>query len=203
MQRIGAVIRLLKQSVIAVSVAMLPGMTSLSAEGASLPHRHESGAVCGAAVTNPVDTARFQGIQLETSDISQHETLFESVLKAQVVFKIDHPQVDHLRGYCYRDVLVVIRQDLKTPRPTGWVQINFLVPDVETVKTELEQALVAAQAGKVPRASARLRIKPGVPRSNCRVTRLEVSGPEGFLIGFDQVKLETCQAQEHGKEQTP
>lgn len=107
--------------------------------------------------------------------------------------------MDHLRGYCYRDVMVVIRQDLKTPRPTGWVQVNFAVPSAEAIKTELEQSLPAA-GDKNRSGVARLRLKPDVPRSNCRVIRLELSGPEGFMIGFDQVKLETCKGQEPGKE---
>jgi hypothetical protein len=171
---------------------------SIPGQAAEPSHRHESGPSCGGAQADPVSTARFEGVQLETSDIAQHEVLFEMVLKAQVVFKVDHPQVDYLRGYCYRDVLVVIRQDLKTPRPTGWVQMNFSVPDVEPIKAELERALSAAQAGKAPTGFARLRLKPDVPRSNCRVTRLELSGPEGFMVGFDQFKPETCKGQKEG-----
>jgi hypothetical protein len=163
-------------------------------QAAEPSHRHESGPACGAQ-PDFITAARFEGVQLETSDIAPYELLFEGVLKAQVVFKVDHPQVDHLRGYCYRDVLVVIRQDLKTPRPTGWVQINFAVPDVSMVKGELEQVLSAAQA-----PFARLRFKPDVPRSNCRVSRLELSGPDGFMIGFDQVKPETCKGPEPRKE---
>jgi hypothetical protein len=178
-------------------------LSSLPVRAAEPAHRHESGASCGAAQPELSSRVRFQGVQLETADIGQHEWFFEAFLQAQVVFKVDHPQVDHLRGYCYRDVMVVIRQDLKTPKPTGWMQVNFSVPDVEAVKTELEQALSAAHAGKAPAGSARLRLKADVPRSNCRVARLEVYGPEGFLIGFDQVKPETCQAQQPRKEGSP
>jgi hypothetical protein len=151
-------------------------------------HRHESGVSCGGAQPDSIGAERFEGIQLETSNITEHEVLFERLLKAQTVFKVDHPQVDHLRGYCYRDVLIVIRQDLKTPRPTGWVQVNFAVTDVEKIKAELEALLPHGQPSVV-----RLRLKPDVPRSNCRVTRLEVSGPEGFMVGFDQFKPGSCQ----------
>jgi hypothetical protein len=168
-------------------------LTAMPAQAAEPSHRHESGAFCGVTPSDAMTTARFQGIQFETSDIAQHEVLFETILKAQPVFKVDHPQVDHLRGYCYRDVMVVVRQDLKTPRPTGWVQMNFAVPDVEAVKAELEHAISAAQGDKGQPSAARLRLKADVPRSNCRVTRLEVSGPEGFMIGFDQFKPGTCQ----------
>ena len=175
-------------SVAVLLVAMV--LSTLPVHAAEPAHRHESGSPCGVAQSDMINAPRFQGVQVETADIAQHEWLFEAVLKAQSVFKIDHPQVDHLRGYCYRDVLLVIRQDLKSPRPTGWVQINFSVPDVEAVKADLEHTLSGAQGGSA--ASARLRLKPDVPRSNCRVIRLELSVPEGFMIGFDQVKPATC-----------
>jgi hypothetical protein len=159
------------------------------------PHRHQSGQPCGTVDVDAANTSRFEGLQLETSSIGSHELLFESVLGARSVFKIDHPQVDHLRGYCYRDVLIVIRQDLKTARPTGWVQVNFMVPDAEAVQHELEEAIRRAlpDRDETTRATiARLKLKPDVPRSNCRASRLELYGPEGFLIGFDQFKPGTC-----------
>jgi hypothetical protein len=165
-------------------------------DAAEPSHRHESGVSCSGVQPDSSGAERFEGIQLETSNITAHEQLFETVLKAQTVFKVDHPQVDHLRGYCFRDMLIVIRQDLKTPRPTGWVQVNFAVPDVEKIKAVLEANLSQGTS-----SVARLKLKPDVPRSNCRVTRLEVFGPEGFMIGFDQVKPETCQTQR--KEMSP
>src|SRR5829696_8495950 len=82
----------------------------------------------------------FENVQIETSDIRLHELLFEQVLHASAVQRLDHPQTDYLRTYCYRGILIVIRQDLRTPRPTGWVQLNFIVSDVAHVQQELESA---------------------------------------------------------------
>jgi hypothetical protein len=142
------------------------------------------------------ESAVLEGVQIETSDIQSHELFFETILKAQPILRIDHPQVDHLRGYCYRDVLIIVRQDLKTARPTGWIQVNFSVSDAAAVKEEIEQALQAspvAQRGEAERSKVvRIRLKPDVPRSNCRAVRLEVGGPEGFMIGFDQFKEGSC-----------
>ena len=39
-----------------------------------------------------------ESVQVETSDITRHEQFFESVLHAPVVQRLDHPQVDSLRG---------------------------------------------------------------------------------------------------------
>jgi hypothetical protein len=169
---------------------------SMPVQAADPSHRHEAGQSCGMAETERTTAPAFEGVQLETRDIEPHELLFESILKARTVFKIDHPQVDHLRGYCLRDVLIVLRQDLKTPRPTGWVQVNFAVPDAAKIKEELEQALQASPIGHRPvpdrEKVVRIRLKPDVPRSNCRAMRLEVAGPEGFMLGFDQFKPGTC-----------
>jgi hypothetical protein len=176
-------------------VTLLLFWPSVSVAADETPHRHQSGQPCGTVETDAAKTSRFEGIQIETSNIASHELLFESVLGARSVFRIDHPQVDHLRGYCYRDVLIVIRQDLKTPRPTGWVQVNFAVPDAEAVQRELEEAIRRALGDRdeTSRASiARLKLKSDVPRSNCRASRVELYGPEGFLIGFDQFKPGTC-----------
>ena len=100
--------------------------------------------------------------------------------------------LDSLRGYCYRGVLIVVRQDFRTPRPTGWVQINFLVSNVAALQGELEQAYRASsvyQLSEEDRAKiVRFRLKPDVMRGDRQVIRLEVAGPEGFMIGFDQDK---------------
>ncbi|HMS82336.1 MAG TPA: hypothetical protein PKD12_01630 [Nitrospira sp.] len=135
------------------------------------------------------DVEAFDNIQIETTDIHLYEQLFESVLQAPLVQQLDHPQTDRIRAYCYRHILVVIRQDLRTPRPTGWVQLNFVVNDVTALQQELEPrigtafaTLDAAQRERI----VRFRLKPGVMRSQRKVDRLEVYGPEGFLIGFDQ-----------------
>lgn len=144
--------------------------------------------------TGASEASLFEGIQIETSDIGLYETLFEQILHARVVQRMDHPQVDSLRGYCYRGVLIVVRQDLRAPRPTGWVQVNFSVPDVTAVQEELEQAYRASPVYGRPEASkvVRFRLKPDVRRGPCRAARLEVSGPEGFMIGFDQYKEGSC-----------
>jgi len=134
----------------------------------------------------------FESVQLETSDIRLYEQFFEAVLSAPVVERVDHPRADSLRGYCYRGVLIVVRQDFRTPRPTGWVQINFVVPNVVALQGELEQAYRASsvyQLNEEDRAKiVRFRLKPDVMRGDRRVIRLEVAGPEGFMIGFDQDK---------------
>jgi len=138
----------------------------------------------------------FEGVQIETADITQYELFFETILQAKRVQSMEHPQVDRLRGYCYRDVLIVVRQDLKTVRPTGWVQLNFSVPDAALVHQELERASQASPVSKLSEAEqgkiVRIRLKPDVRRGDCRAIRLEVGGPEGFMIGFDQFKEGSC-----------
>jgi len=131
----------------------------------------------------------FENVQIETSDITLHEQLFEQVLQARTMQRLDHPLTDHIRIYCYRGVAVVIRQDLRTPRPTGWVQLNFVVKDVAGVQQELEaasRASLTALSEEERSKIVRLRLKRGVMRGDRKVDRLEVYGPEGFLMGFDQ-----------------
>jgi len=147
---------------------------------------------CDVPTPNSALKEGFQGVQVETSDIGLFEQFFGTVLRAPLVQHADHPQADRLRGYCYRGVLVVIRQDLRTTRPTGWVQLNFRVPNVAAVQEEIERAyrtssvfqLSEADQGKI----VRFRFKPDVMRADRRVARFEVGGPEGFMIGFDQDK---------------
>jgi hypothetical protein len=147
---------------------------------------------CNAAIQGSAFLEGFQSVQVETSNVTRYEQFFESVLHAQIVQSLDHSQVDRLRGYCYRGVLIVVRQDLRTPRPTGWVQINFMISDVAALQGELEQAYRASavyQLTEEDRAKiVRFRLKPDVMRGDRHVIRLEVAGPEGFMIGFDQVK---------------
>jgi len=142
----------------------------------------------------------FEGIQIETADITLYELLFETILQAQRVQTMEHPQIDRLRGYCYREVLIVVRQDLKGARPTGWVQINYAVPDVAAVQQELEQSYRTSPVAQRDEAErnkiVRFRLKPDVRRGDCRAARLEVSGPEGFMIGFDQFKTGSCKTNE-------
>jgi hypothetical protein len=134
----------------------------------------------------------FSNIQIETSNITLHERLFEQVLHATAMQRLDHPQTDLIRVYCLRDVVVAIRQDLRRPRETGWVQINFWVKDAAAVKQELESAVRDSSLAQLPQTDRekviRLRMKPNVMRGQRKVDRLEVYGPEGFLIGFDQPK---------------
>jgi len=133
-----------------------------------------------------------ENVQIETSDIRSFQQFFESVFQTPPVEQIEHPGTDSLRGYCYRGVLIVIRQDFRTPRPTGWVQLNFRVPDVAAVQEQLEGAYRASPLSQLQESDrakiVRFRLKPNVMRSGRQVIRLEVSGPEGFMIGFDQGK---------------
>ena len=176
---------------------LLIAVTIVSAEDVpQIQHRPADSASqersCKAAIQGPGFLEGFESVQVETSDITRHEQFFESVLHAPVVQRMDHPQVDSLRGYCYRGLLIVVRQDLRTPRPTGWVQINFTVSDVAALQGELEQAYRASsvyQLSEEDRAKiVRFRLKPDVMRGDRQVIRLEVAGPEGFMIGFDQDK---------------
>jgi len=134
--------------------------------------------------------AQFESVQLETSDITLYETFFETVLQADRVETIDHPQKDSIRGYCYRHIRIVIRQDFQHPRPTGWVQLNFEVPDAQAMHDKLrrvsEESLPPMMTEADRHKVVRLRLKPEVMRGQRKAVRLEVYGPEGFLIGFDQ-----------------
>jgi hypothetical protein len=177
--------------------ALLIAVTAVSAEEVPQTQHHQADSAsqersCKAAIPGSAFLEEFESVQVETSDITRYEQFFESVLHAQVVQSLDHPQMDRLRGYCYRGVLIVVRQDLRTPRPTGWVQINFAVSDVAALQVELEQNYRASsvyQLSKEDRAKiVRFRLKPDVMRGDRQVIRLEVAGPEGFMIGFDQVK---------------
>jgi hypothetical protein len=147
---------------------------------------------CNTATQDPFIRERFENVQVETSDIGLFEQFFETVLQASLVQRADHPGADRLRGYCYRGVLVVVRQDLRTARPTGWVQLNFRVPDVAAVQEDIERMYRASPIAQLPEADrsklVRFRFKPDVMRGKHKVSRFEVGGPEGFMIGFDQVK---------------
>lgn len=168
-----------------------PHQSSHAAASSCSPSDHNQ---AGSAGSNPSidESTSFENVQIETSDLVRHERFFESVLHAPIVQRMDHPQIDSLRGYCYRGVLIVVREDLRTPRPTGWVQINFTVSDVATVQEELERSVRASslyELSEDERAKVvRFRVKPDVMRGNRKAIRLEVFGPEGFMIGFDQYK---------------
>lgn len=166
----------MRSVIVAVGLVLLLTLTSVSAE------EHLT---CG-----PSAAEGFSNIQIETSDIALHEQLFEQVFHAQSIQRLDHPQTDRIRIYCLRDVVVAIRQDLRHPRQTGWVQINFWVKDVASLQETLQSAVRDSVLGQLADADrdkvVRLRMKPGVMRGHRKVDRLEVYGPEGFLIGFDQ-----------------
>ena len=177
--------------------AFMIAVTAVSAEEAPQIQHHQVDSAshegsCKAAIQGPAFLEGFESVQVETSDIARYEQFFESVLHAQVVQSLDHPQVDRLRGYCYRGVLIVVRQDVRTARPTGWVQINFSVSDVAAVQVEVEgsyRASTLSQLAEDERVKiVRFRLKPEVSRGHRKATRFEVTGPEGFMIGFDQYK---------------
>jgi hypothetical protein len=176
--------------------ALLVAVTAARADDVPQPHHQGDSASqersCKAATQDAATREEFDGVQVETSDIGLFEQFFDAVLRAPLVQHADHPQADRLRGYCYRGVLVVVRQDLRTARPTGWVQLNFRVPDVAAVQEELEGAYQTSSLSRLSEDErtkiVRFRLKPDVMRGNRKVIRLEVAGPEGFMIGFDQVK---------------
>lgn len=179
------------------AAALLIAIAAASAEDVpQIQHRQADSASqersCNAAIRGPGSLEEFESVQIETSDVKQYEQFFETVLHAPVVQRMEHPQVDSLRGYCYRGILIVVRQDLRTPRPTGWVQINFTVSDVAAVQEEVEgsyRTSTLSQLAEEERAKiVRFRLKPEVTRGHRKATRFEVTGPEGFMIGFDQYK---------------
>lgn len=142
----------------------------------------------------PERAPSLESVQIETSDLRLYERFFERFLGAHLMFSMDHPLVDQIRTYCYHRLLITIRKDLKTPRPTGWIQVNFLVDDLATIEQELKEAghrLASSEPG-ISGEPYLIRVKRGVPRNLCRVDRLELIGPEGFLIGFNQIHKETC-----------
>ena len=163
---------------------VLLGLLLVGAAVSAYGEEHPS---CGPSVEDGLSN-----IQIETSDITLHERLFEQVLHADTIQRLDHPQTDFIRVYCLRNVVVAIRQDLRRPRETGWVQINFWVKDVAAVYEILQSAVRESSLAQSPEADrdkvVRFRMKPNVMRGHRKVDRLEVYGPEGFLIGFDQPK---------------
>jgi hypothetical protein len=165
-------------SAVLMVVSLLWGLAATSVQA-------EEPLTCGSS-----STEGFSNIQIETSDITLHERLFELVFHAPSLQRLDHPQTDLIRIYCLRDVVVAIRQDLRHPRQTGWVQVNFWVKDVGSIHQTLQSAVRDSALAGLSDADrdkvVRFRMKPGVMRGNRKVDRLEVYGPEGFLIGFDQ-----------------
>ena len=177
--------------------AFLMAVMAASAEGVPQMQQHQADLAsqkrsCTAAIQGPASLEGFESVQVETSDIRRHEQFFETVLHASLAQSVDHPQVDSLRGYCYRGVLIVDRQDLRTPRPTSWVQVNFTVSDVAAVKEGVEGSYRASTLSQLAEEEGikivRFRLKPEVSRGNRKAIRFEVTGPEGFMIGFDQYK---------------
>jgi hypothetical protein len=197
-----------REGVILVLVVIVFGHAGLGAESRH-QHRGEAATIETLTSVRPcqpkmgredADSPGFEGVQIEAADITLYELFFETILQAPRVQTMEHPQVDRLRGYCYRDLLIVVRQDLKNSRPAGWVQINYAVSDVAAVQQELEQAYRAspvAQRDETERNKiVRFRLKSDVRRGDCRAARLEVGGPEGFMIGFDQFKAGSCKNNE-------
>jgi hypothetical protein len=177
--------------------ALMIAVTAASAEEMPQIQHHQADSAsqersCNAAIPGSAFLEGFESVQVETSDITRYEQFFESVLHAPVVQSLDHPQMDRLRGYCYRGVLIVVRQDLRTARPTGWVQLNFTVSDVAAVQAEVEGSYRASPLPQLAEEErmkiVRFRVKPEVSRGHRKAIRFEVTGPEGFMIGFDQYK---------------
>jgi hypothetical protein len=156
------------------------------------------------ATCGPSGTDGFSNIQIETSDITLHERLFEQVFHAKNIQRLDHPQTDLIRIYCLREVVVAIRQDLRHPHQTGWVQINFWVKDVASIHETLQSAVHDSALSQLADAErekvVRFRMKPGVMRGHRKVDRLEVYGPEGFLIGFDQPQQSESEGTSHSNQ---
>ncbi len=177
--------------------ALLAAVTIAWADDVSQPKHHQPGAAsqerpCNVAGHDVPAVEGFEGVQVETSDLGLFEQFFEGVLQVPVLQRADHPQADRLRGYCYRGLLIVVRQDLRTTRPAGWVQLNFRVPDVAAVQEEIERLYRGSSISQLAEGErakiVRFRFKPDVMRGDRRVARFEIGGPEGFMIGFDQEK---------------
>lgn len=177
--------------------ALLAAVTIAWADDVPQTRHHQPDAAaqersCDPAGYDASPVEGFEGVQVETSDIGLFEQFFEGVLQVPVVQRADHPQADRLRGYCYRGLLIVVRQDLRTTRPAGWVQLNFRVPDVAAVKEEIERIYRGSSISQLAEGErakiVRFRFKPDVMRGDRRVARFEIGGPEGFMIGFDQDK---------------
>ncbi|ULA60632.1 MAG: exported protein of unknown function [Nitrospira sp.] len=171
-----------------------PATPSAESEQPVSSSRHSCGPeyrVAGASTSgSETIPAHFEYIQIETSDIRLYETFFEKILRAENNEVIDHPQKDVIRGYCYRNVHIVIRQDVQHPRPTGWIQLNFAVPDARSVYADLsavsDRSFPATILEEERQKVVRFKLKPEVTRGQRKAVRLEVYGPEGFLVGFDQ-----------------
>ncbi|MBI3808621.1 MAG: hypothetical protein HY281_14095, partial [Nitrospirae bacterium] len=164
------------------AIILLIAITVASAEDVPQAQHHQTDSAsqerpCTAAIQDSDFSGGFESVQVETSDITRYEQFFEAILHASVVQRLDHPQVDNLRGYCYRGVLIVVRQDLRTPRPTGWVQINFTVSDVTAVQAEVEgsyrASLLSQQAEEERTKIVRFQLKPEVSRGHRKVIRFE------------------------------
>ena len=204
-QRMGGLL-----SLMSASACLLAASTAWAEEPPqSRHHQADAGSqahVCKSGSQDPAELDRFDGVQLETSDIGLFEQFFEIVLQAPLVQHADHPQADRLRGYCYRGVLIVVRQDLRTVRPTGWVQLNFRVSNVKAVQEEIERVYRGSSIAQLAEADrskiVRFRFKRDVMRGDRKVSRFEVAGPEGFMIGFDQNQMSSSDTNEHSNQRS-
>ena len=183
---------------LALLLSMLMPSVSFSDEGSGPVHDgHSSSSVTTEDMPTQcvhegrVSALDLDSIQLEVSDLAPFEQFF-GILKAPLIEQHEHPGRDRLRGYCYRGVVIIARQDMQTPRPTGWVQINFTVQDVAAVQQELERLVRESPVAKLEEAERykimRFRLKPDAKRGDRKAVRLEVFGPDGLMIGFNQYK---------------
>lgn len=172
-----------------MAFALFVPSAGYSEEGAGSPH--EGHLQIPPARTACLSGANVESVQIETSDLAAYEQFF-AIFKAPVIEQREHPGRDRLKGYCYRGLSIVVRQDLQQPRPTGWVQVNFAVPDAAAVQEELERYVRESSVAKLEETERnkiiRFRLKADVKRGDRQAVRLEVFGPEGFLIGFNQYK---------------
>jgi hypothetical protein len=167
------------------------GSVCLADEPVPSSQAGRSADVCAERSSRDTENA-FDSVQFETTDMKSFEVFFGDVLKASLIERRDHPDKDTIRDWCYRGIRIVVRRDLVVPRPTGWVQLNFAVPDVGAIQRELDAALkgsAIASLGQMEREKiVRIRLKQDVRRGASRADRLEVTGPEGFMMGFNQYR---------------
>lgn len=90
-----------------VGAGVMLAMATAWADEPDQSRRHQADAgvqerPCTSVSGDASASDRFDGVQVETSDIALFEQFFGSVLKAPLVQHADHPQADRLRGYCYQ-----------------------------------------------------------------------------------------------------
>ena len=84
----------------------------------------------------------------------------------------------------------MVRQDLRTVRPTGWVQLNFWVSDVGGAGRDRAGSTASSVLLNWRRRIGAKSFVFGSSRTSCagieRSPTWKSPDPEGFMIGFDQ-----------------